>query len=80
MTEERKPPMRIDELQERLVGLTEDELEDLMDRVAVERGMSPEVEQAWMDEVERRIAEVDAGEADLIPIEVTIAKMRALLG
>ena len=79
MTEERKPPMSIEELQEQLVGLTEDELEDLMDRVAAERGMSPEVEQAWMDEVDRRIAEVDAGEAELIPIEVTIAKMRALL-
>jgi putative addiction module component (TIGR02574 family) len=79
MAEERKPAMSIDEIEAVLVDLPEEQLDDLMDRVAVRRGMAPEIEQSWMEEVERRLDEVDAGEVELIPIEETIAKMRALL-
>jgi putative addiction module component (TIGR02574 family) len=79
MSEERKPAMSIDEIEAVLVDLPEEQLDDLMDRVAVRRGVSPEIEQSWMEEVERRLDEVDAGEVELIPVEETIAKMRALL-
>lgn len=79
MAEERKPAMSIDEIEAVLVDLPEEQLDDLMDRVAVRRGMTPEIEQSWMEEVERRLDEVDAGEVELIPVEETIAKMRALL-
>jgi hypothetical protein len=79
MAEERKPAMSIDEIEAVLVDLPEEQLDDLMDRVAVRRGMSPEIQHSWIAEVERRLDEVDAGEVELIPVEETIAKMRAML-
>jgi hypothetical protein len=79
MTEERKPPMTIDQVEAIALELPEEQLDELIDRLATHRGMDPELEQIWLEEVERRMAEVDAGQVELIPIEVTIAKMRALL-
>ena len=38
-----------------------------------------EIDNAWADEVERRIAEVDAGIIQVIPIAEAIAKVRAHL-
>jgi putative addiction module component (TIGR02574 family) len=79
MAQERKPAMSIDEIEAVLVDLPEEQLDDLMDRVAVRRGMSPEIEESWVEEVERRLDEVDAGEVELVPVEETLAKMRAML-
>ena len=38
-----------------------------------------EVEAAWDDEIRRRIAEIDAGTAKLIPAEEVFAEVRRLL-
>lgn len=38
-----------------------------------------EIDNAWADEVERRIAEVEAGVIQVIPIAEAIAKVRAHL-
>ena len=38
-----------------------------------------EVEAAWDDEIQRRIAEIDAGTAKLIPAEEVFAEVRRLL-
>ena len=35
-----------------------------------------DVEEAWKDEVERRIDEVESGEVKLIPLEAVFARMR----
>lgn len=78
MPEERQP-MSIDEIEAAALELPGDEIDELIDRLAVHRGMDPQTEQDWMEEVDRRVAEVDAGEVALIPIEETLAKMRALL-
>jgi putative addiction module component (TIGR02574 family) len=79
MPGERKARMTIDEIEAAALELPGDEIDELMDRLAVHRGMDPEIEQSWMEEVDRRLAEVDAGTVELIPIEETLAKMRALL-
>jgi putative addiction module component (TIGR02574 family) len=79
MAEERKPAMSIDEIEAVLVDLPEEQLDDLMDRVAVRRGLTPEIEQSWVEEVKRRVAEYDRGEVEGIPMEETLAKMRAML-
>jgi hypothetical protein len=71
--------MSIDEIEAAALELPGDEIDELIDRLAVHRGMDPQTEQDWMEEVDRRVAEVDAGEVALIPIEETLAKMRALL-
>ena len=38
-----------------------------------------EVEAAWDDEIRRRIADIDAGTAKLIPAEEVFAEVRRLL-
>ena len=38
-----------------------------------------EIEEAWAKEVERRIAEVETGAVQLIPIEEALARVRAAL-
>ena len=35
-----------------------------------------DLEEAWKEEVERRIDEVESGEVELIPLEEVFAKMR----
>jgi len=39
----------------------------------------PEIEEAWLDEAERRAAEIDQGLVQLIPAEEVSRKARALL-
>lgn len=41
--------------------------------------MSPEIDQDWSTEIARRIAEYDRGEVEGIPMEETLAKLRAML-
>ncbi len=51
-----------------LASLDEEEAED-----------PQEVERAWEEEIRRRLAEVDAGTAELIPAEEVFAELRARL-
>jgi putative addiction module component (TIGR02574 family) len=78
MTEERKR-MSIDEIEAVALELPDEQLDELIDRLAMRRGMSPDLEQEWLDEVQRRVAEYDAGEVQGIPMEETLAKLRAML-
>lgn len=47
--------------------------------LSLEDMSEPEIEQAWLDEAERRAAEVDQGLVQLIPAEEVSRKARALL-
>lgn len=40
----------------------------------------PDVEEAWAQEVERRVREVESGEAALIPADEVFARIRRRLG
>ena len=40
---------------------------------------SPEIEMAWMEEVERRVKEIETGQAKLIPAEEVHRKARAVV-
>jgi putative addiction module component (TIGR02574 family) len=42
-------------------------------------GVQGEVEQAWAAEVERRLAEIEAGSVALVPIEQAIERARRAL-
>jgi putative addiction module component (TIGR02574 family) len=79
MSQERKPKMTIDEIEAAALELPGDEIDELMDRLAVHRGLDPEIEQSWMEEVQRRVAEYDRGEVEGIPMDETLAKLRAML-
>jgi putative addiction module component (TIGR02574 family) len=79
MPEERKPKMSIDEIEAVARELPGEQLDELMDRLATHRGMSPDLEQEWLEEVQRRVAEYDSGEVEGIPMEETLRKLRAML-
>lgn len=40
----------------------------------------PNVEEAWAQEIERRVRQVEKGEAELIPAEEVFARIRRRLG
>jgi putative addiction module component (TIGR02574 family) len=51
----------------------------LADHLLASLATQGEVEQAWAVEVERRLAEVEAGHVDLIPLEQAIERARQAL-
>lgn len=51
-------------------------IESLDEVVAEDSG---EIDQAWEEEIRRRMAELDAGTAELIPAEQVFAELRARL-
>jgi putative addiction module component (TIGR02574 family) len=40
----------------------------------------PDVEEAWAQEIERRVRQIEKGEAELIPAEEVFARIRRRLG
>lgn len=79
MSEERKRKMSIDEIEAIALELPGEQLDELIDRLDTHRGMSADLEHEWLEEVQRRVAEYDAGEVEGIPMEETLAKLRAML-
>ena len=71
--------MSIEEVEAILVNLPDGSYEALLDRVAERRGMSPEIEQEWIEEVNRRVAEFDRGDVEGIPMEETLVNLRAMI-
>jgi putative addiction module component (TIGR02574 family) len=68
-----------DEILKDALTLTEDERVELMEALDYSR-LSPEEREAraeWDAEIARRIAEIEAGTAKLIPAEEAVAKARA---
>ena len=63
------------------VALPVDARADLTDRLiaSLAEDVSPEVTEAQLAEVRRRIAEVEAGAAELIPGDEVLARVRKLL-
>lgn len=60
------PPEERAELAQRLILSLEDDAEE----------DPAEVERAWEEEIRRRVAELDAGTAELIPAEQVFAELR----
>lgn len=52
---------------------------ELIERLVVAHERFDEIMASWDAEIARRIEEVDSGRAELIPMEVTLAKLRAML-
>jgi putative addiction module component (TIGR02574 family) len=51
----------------------------LADHLLASLGSQVEVEQAWLAEIERRLAEIEAGRIELIPVEQAIRRARQAL-
>jgi len=52
---------------------------DLADRLWISVDTPQAVADAWDAEIERRVAQLDAGEVDTVPFEQVIAELRAKL-
>ena len=74
-------PLDLDEVVEMTRDLPPDVVAELVDRIWAARfSTRPEVEKAWKDEVNRRIAEIESGQVEGIPGEEVSARIRKKLG
>ncbi len=70
----------MDELSKKARLLSREERVQLAEELlATVQENDPEVDAAWEDEIRRRIAEIDAGTAKLVPADEVFAEVRQLL-
>ncbi len=60
--------------------LSPEQRADLADLLWVSALPQAEIDAAWAVEIERRLAQVDAGEVETIPYETVVAELRAKYG
>ncbi|HUD24619.1 MAG TPA: addiction module protein [Burkholderiaceae bacterium] len=72
-------PTQVEVLHAEAMKLTPEERAHLADRLLASLSEDAEVEQAWAVEVERRIAEVEAGRAQVVPASDAISRARTAL-
>jgi len=70
---------RFDAIEAQALLLSPEERAKLADHLLASIGSGEEVDQAWADEVQRRLAQVEAGEVDLIPAEQAVEQLRQSL-
>lgn len=68
-----------DEIMAEAMKLSPEERADLADRLWISAMPREEVAAAWDAEIARRVAEIEAGTAELIPAEEVFAKLREKL-
>ncbi len=71
--------LTIEQLKAEAMRLSPEERADLADWLWVSATPRAEVEAAWDAEIARRVAEIDAGTAKLIPAEEVMAEIEAKL-
>ena len=69
----------LEKVEAEALKLTPSERAALAQRLLASLEEDAEIEEAWAVEVERRIAEVESGAVQLIPIEEALARVRAAL-
>lgn len=74
----------LDELEAQAVKLSPEQRGELIHRLLVSLDGEPdgtpeEIAQAWDEEIARRVAEIDAGTAELIPAEQVFAELDAMI-
>lgn len=70
---------QLEAVQAQALMLPAEERALLADRLIASLFKSDEIEQAWAAEVERRIAEIEGGRAQLVPATDAIARARAAI-
>ncbi len=75
-------PMTLDQIVEETRQLPVDVVAELVDRILLARhgGIERRIEADWKTEIDRRIAEIDAGKVQGIPVEESLARLRKSLG
>ncbi len=72
-------PNQLDVLEAEAMKLTVEERAHLADRLIASLSEDAQIEEAWASEVERRIAEIEAGRAPVVPAAEAIARARDAL-
>ena len=70
---------QVEVLEAEAMKLTAEERARLADRLIASLSEDAEIEEAWAAEVERRIAEIEAGRASVVPAADAIARARDAL-
>ena len=70
---------QLESVEAEAMKLTAEERAQLADRLIASLFEDAQIEDAWEVEVERRIAEIEAGRSKLIPASEAIARARAAL-
>ena len=75
-------PMTLDQIVEETSQLPADVVAELVDRILLARhgGIEPAIEAAWKTEIGRRIAEIEEGKVQGIPVEESLARIRKIAG
>lgn len=70
--------MTLDQIVEETAQLPADVFAELIDRMLLAHhgGIAPEVEAAWKTEISSRIAEIEEGKVEGIPVEEGLARVR----
>ena len=71
-------PTAVDKVVDEALELPADARIGLVDRILASLNLPtrPDIDRLWAEEAERRVAEIDRGEVDLIPGEEVFAKIR----
>lgn len=74
--------LTLDQIVEEAQQWPDDVVADLVDRLMLARhgGLDPVINAAWRGEAQRRLAELENGTVQGVPLEETLAKARAILG
>ncbi|MET1082513.1 MAG: addiction module protein [Burkholderiales bacterium] len=70
---------QVEALEAEALKLSPEERARLADRLIASLSEDAEIEEAWATEVERRIAEIEAGRAPVVPAAEAIARARDAL-
>ncbi len=71
-------PTAADRVVDKALELPADARIDLVDRILSSLNLPtrPDIDRMWAEEAERRVAEIDRGEVELVPGEEVFAKIR----
>ena len=71
-------PTAADRVVDEALDLPADERIGLVDRILASLNLPtrPDIDKLWADESERRVAQIDRGEVELVPGEEVFAKIR----
>ena len=70
-------PTSIEVLEAEVLGLPVAERSRLLERLIASLDADPEIQKAWVQEAERRDAEVDSGAVSLVPGEQALSRLRS---
>ena len=74
--------MTLEEIVEETRQMPVDVVAELVDRILAERhgGIQSAIDLAWKREIHRRIAEIETGKVEGIPVDESLARMRKIAG